>query len=142
MIDIKTEIYEENAVLVGVITQEQTEEQTKEYLSELAFLAETAGAQPVRKFFQRLPYPNPRTFIGQGKLEEIARYLSDNKDIGMVIFDDELSPLQLKNIENELHVKVLDRTSLILDIFFKEVMSLSVNPNVEITLMSYVLYLS
>ena len=117
MIDIKTEIYEENAVLVGVITQEQTEEQTKEYLSELAFLAETAGAQPVRKFFQRLPYPNPRTFIGQGKLEEIARYLSDNKDIGMVIFDDELSPLQLKNIENELHVKVLDRTSLILDIF-------------------------
>ena len=115
MIDIKTEIYEENAVLVGVITQEQTEEQTKEYLSELAFLAETAGAQPVRKFFQRLPYPNPRTFIGQGKLEEIARYLSDNKDIGMVIFDDELSPLQLKNIENELHVKVLDRTSLILD---------------------------
>lgn len=139
MIDIKTEIYEENAVLVGVITQEQTEEQTKEYLSELAFLAETAGAQPVRKFFQRLPYPNPRTFIGQGKLEEIARYLSDNKDIGMVIFDDELSPLQLKNIENELHVKVLDRTSLILDIFAKRAQTAHAKTQVELAQYQYLL---
>lgn len=139
MIDIKTEIYEENAVLVGVITQEQTEEQTKEYLSELAFLAETAGVQPVRKFFQRLPYPNPRTFIGQGKLEEIARYLSDNKDIGMVIFDDELSPLQLKNIENELHVKVLDRTSLILDIFAKRAQTAHAKTQVELAQYQYLL---
>ncbi|MGM9818421.1 MAG: GTPase HflX [Paludibacteraceae bacterium] len=139
MIDVKTEIYEENAVLVGVITQEQTEEQTKEYLSELAFLAETAGAQPVRKFFQRLPYPNPRTFIGQGKLEEIARYLSDNKDIGMVIFDDELSPLQLKNIENELHVKVLDRTSLILDIFAKRAQTAHAKTQVELAQYQYLL---
>ena len=139
MIDIKTEIYEENAVLVGVITQEQTEEQTKEYLSELAFLAETAGAQPVRKFFQRLPYPNPRTFIGQGKLAEIARYLSDNKDIGMVIFDDELSPLQLKNIENELHVKVLDRTSLILDIFAKRAQTAHAKTQVELAQYQYLL---
>lgn len=139
MIDIKTEIYEENAVLVGVITQEQTEEQTKEYLSELAFLAETAGAQPVRKFFQRLPYPNPRTFIGQGKLEEIARYLSDNEDVGMVIFDDELSPLQLKNIENELHVKVLDRTSLILDIFAKRAQTAHAKTQVELAQYQYLL---
>ena len=139
MIDIKTEIYEENAVLVGVITQEQTEEQTKEYLSELAFLAETAGAQPVRKFYQRLPYPNPRTFIGQGKLAEIARYLSDNKDIGMVIFDDELSPLQLKNIENELHVKVLDRTSLILDIFAKRAQTAHAKTQVELAQYQYLL---
>ncbi|MBQ7389085.1 MAG: GTPase HflX [Paludibacteraceae bacterium] len=139
MIDIKTEIYEENAVLVGVITQEQTEEQTKEYLSELAFLAETAGAQPVRKFFQRLPYPNPRTFIGQGKLEEIARYLSDNEEVGMVIFDDELSPLQLKNIENELHVKVLDRTSLILDIFAKRAQTAHAKTQVELAQYQYLL---
>lgn len=139
MIDIKTEIYEENAVLVGVITQEQTEEQTKEYLSELAFLAETAGAQPVRKFFQRLPYPNPRTFIGQGKLEEIARYLSDNEDVGMVIFDDELSPLQLKNIENELHVKVLDRTSLIFDIFAKRAQTAHAKTQVELAQYQYLL---
>ncbi len=139
MTETKTEIYEELAVLVGVVTQEQTEEQTKEYLSELAFLAETAGAQPVRKFMQRLPYPNPKTFIGQGKLEEIAAFLADNKDVGMVIFDDELSPLQLKNIERELHVKILDRTSLILDIFAKRAQTAHAKTQVELAQYQYML---
>ena len=139
MIEVKTEIYEEKAVLVGVVTQEQTEEQTKEYLAELAFLAETAGAFPVKRFFQRLPYPNPRTFIGHGKLEEIARYLSENEEIGMVIFDDELSPLQLKNIEKELRVKVLDRTSLILDIFAKRAKTAHAKTQVELAQYQYLL---
>jgi len=139
MIGVKTEIYEEKAVLVGVVTQEQTEEQTKEYLAELAFLAETAGAQPIKKFFQRLPFPNPKTFIGQGKLEEIANYLSENEEIGMVIFDDELSPLQLKNIEKELRVKVLDRTSLILDIFAKRAQTAHAKTQVELAQYQYLL---
>ncbi len=139
MTETKTEIYEELAVLVGVVTQEQTEEQTKEYLSELAFLAETAGAQPVRQFIQRLSYPNPKTFIGQGKLDEIAAFLADNEEVGMVIFDDELSPLQLKNIERELHVKILDRTSLILDIFAKRAQTAHAKTQVELAQYQYML---
>lgn len=135
----KTEIYDELAVMVGVITPEQSEQQTQEYLSELAFLAETAGAQPVKRFFQRLPYPNPRTFIGQGKLDEIAQFLADNEEVGMVIFDDELSPLQLKNIENALKVKVLDRTSLILDIFAKRAQTAHAKTQVELAQYQYLL---
>lgn len=117
MTNIKTEIYQESAILVGLITPQQKEDKAIEYLDELAFLAETAGAIPVKRFMQRLDYPNSRTFVGQGKLNEIKSYIIDNEYEGMIIFDDELSALQLRNIENELKIKVLDRTNLILDIF-------------------------
>ncbi|MDR0370388.1 MAG: GTPase HflX, partial [Prevotellaceae bacterium] len=113
-----TEIYEEKAVLVGIITQTQKEEKAKEYIDELAFLAETAGAIPQKIFLQRLDYPNPKTFVGPGKLAEIRDFIHEN-EIGLVIFDDELAPNQLRNIEKELNVKILDRTNLILDIFAK-----------------------
>ena len=144
MTNIKTEIYEEKAVLIGLITQNQSEERAKEYLDELAFLAETAGAIPVKKFFQRVPFPNSRTFIGQGKLEEIAQYIKlqeedEDNAIGMAIFDDELSPLQLKNIENILKIKVLDRTTLILDIFAKRAQTAHAKTQVELAQYQYLL---
>ncbi|MDE6334327.1 MAG: GTPase HflX, partial [Muribaculaceae bacterium] len=106
----------ERAVLVGLINDNQDEAKVKEYLDELEFLADTAGAATVGRFTQRLDYPNPRTFVGKGKLEEIRQYVEAH-DAGMVIFDDELTPKQVSNIERELQVKILDRTSLILDIF-------------------------
>ena len=109
-------IYEERAVLVGLITPKQNEQKANEYLDELAFLADTAGAVTVRKFLQRVENANPRTFVGKGKLEEIREFVKEN-DISMVIFDDDLSTKQVSNIERELQVKILDRTSLILDIF-------------------------
>ena len=115
---MQTEIYQERAVLVGLITQQQKEDRSKEYLEELAFLADTAGAKPEKMFFQRIDYPNPKTFVGPGKLQEIKQYVDEN-EIGLVIFDDELSPKQLRNIEAELKVLILDRTNLILDIFAK-----------------------
>ncbi|MBQ9073817.1 MAG: GTPase HflX, partial [Muribaculaceae bacterium] len=99
----------ERAVLVGLITPTQGEAKANEYLDELAFLADTAGAVTVMRFLQRLDYPNPRTFVGTGKLEEIKQYVEDN-EIGMVIFDDDLSTKQVSNIEKELQVKILDRT--------------------------------
>ncbi|MBO7315910.1 MAG: GTPase HflX [Paludibacteraceae bacterium] len=144
MTNIKTEIYEEKAVLIGLITQNQSEERAKEYLDELAFLAETAGAIPVKKFFQRVPFPNSRTFIGQGKLEEIAEYIKlraedEENAVGMAIFDDELSPLQLKNIENILKIKVLDRTTLILDIFAKRAQTAHAKTQVELAQYQYLL---
>lgn len=108
----------ERTVLVGLVTRLQDERKTDEYLDELAFLADTAGAEPVARFTQRLDYPNPRTYVGTGKLEELRLYIEEN-DIELVIFDDELSPKQVANIEKELKVKILDRTSLILDIFAK-----------------------
>ena len=108
----------EKTVLVGLATRMQNEAKTDEYLDELAFLAETAGAEPVTRFTQKLDYPNPRTYVGTGKLEEIREYVEEN-EIGLVIFDDELSSKQVANIEKELKVKILDRTSLILDIFAK-----------------------
>ncbi|MDR1543869.1 MAG: GTPase HflX [Prevotellaceae bacterium] len=135
----QTEIYSENAVLVGLITQQQNETQAKEYLSELAFLAETAGALPVKKYFQRLPYSNPRTFVGEGKLAEIQQFIADNEEITMVIFDDELSPKQLKNIEQELKIKVLDRTNLILDIFAKRAQTAYAKTQVELAQCQYML---
>ena len=106
----------ERAVLVGLVNDSQDEAKVKEYLDELEFLADTAGAETVGRFTQRLDYPNPRTFVGKGKLEEIKAFVEAN-DVGMVIFDDELTPKQVSNIERELQVKILDRTSLILDIF-------------------------
>ena len=135
---MKTEIYEETAVLVGVITQNQKEEKAREYLDELAFLAETAGAAPQKLFFQRLEYPNPKTFVGPGKLIEIKNYVIEN-EIGVVIFDDELSPKQLRNIEAELQVLILDRTSLILDIFAKRAQTANAKTQVELAQLQYTL---
>lgn len=135
---MQTEIYEEKAVLVGLITQSQNEERAREYLDELAFLAETAGATPEKLFFQRLEYPNPKTFVGPGKLVEIKAFV-DEHEIGVVIFDDELSPKQLRNIEKELNVLILDRTSLILDIFAKRAQTASAKTQVEMAQLQYML---
>ena len=138
-----TEIYCENAVLVGLITPSQKEMKAKEYIDELAFLADTAGAHVLKTFFQKLDYPNPRTFVGEGKLAEIKEYnkLQEDTDfpVGMVIFDDELSPLQLRNIEKELQVKILDRTNLILDIFAKRAQTAYAKTQVELAQYQYML---
>ena len=107
---------QEKAVLIGLITPQQAEEQAKEYLEELDFLAHTAGAIPVKHFTQKLSFANPKTFIGRGKLDEVKAYVDAN-EIGLVIFDDELGPSQIRNIEKVLEVKILDRSNLILDIF-------------------------
>ena len=121
----------EKTVLVGLATRAQNESKTAEYLDELAFLAETAGAEPVARFTQKLDYPNPRTYVGTGKLEEIREYVEEN-EIGLVIFDDELSSKQVANIEKELKVKILDRTSLILDIFAKRAQTATARTQVEL----------
>ncbi len=128
----------EKTVLVGLITQRQSEQKTLEYLDELAFLAETAGAVPVKTFLQKLEYPNPRTYVGSGKLEEIREYV-ENEDIGMVIFDDDLSTKQVTNIERELKVKILDRTSLILDIFARRAQTATARTQVELAQYQYLL---
>lgn len=128
----------ERAVLVGLITQQQNEQKTMEYLAELAFLADTAGADCVKEFIQKLDYPNPRTYVGKGKLEEIKAYVADN-DIGMVIFDDDLTSKQVQNIERELQVKILDRTSLILDIFARRAQTASAKTQVELAQYQYLL---
>ena len=135
---IISESKNEQAVLVGLITQEQTEDQVKEYLAELAFLAETASIVPVRNFTQRMDKPNPVTFVGTGKLQEIKQYMEDN-EIGLVIFDDELSPKQIRNIEKELQVKILDRTSLILDIFAMRAQTAYAKTQVELAQYQYLL---
>ena len=129
----------EKALLVGIITPQQPENKAKEYLQELAFLSETAGAVPLRRFLQHLPYPNPRTFVGEGKLAQIKQYIAENEDVGLIIFDDELSPLQLRNIENELKVKVLDRTNLILDIFAQRAQTAHAKTQVELAQCQYML---
>jgi len=128
----------ETAVLVGLITPQQNEQKAYEYLDELAFLADTAGAVPVRNFTQRLDYPHPVTFVGTGKLMEIKQYVEEN-EIGMVLFDDDLSPKQLRNIEKELQVKILDRTSLILDIFAKRAQTAHAKTQVELAQYKYLL---
>lgn len=129
---------EERCVLVGLITSGVTEEQAHEYLDELEFLAETAGAITVRKFLQRLQLPNPRTYVGTGKLEEIRDYLKA-ENIELVIFDDELSPSQLRNIERDLECKVLDRNILILDIFASRARTSHAKTQVELAQMQYML---
>ena len=138
-----TEIYSENAILVGLITQMQNEKKAKEYIDELAFLADTAGAYPQKIFFQRLDGPNSVTFVGPGKLQEIKAYIKEKEDtdekIGLVIFDDELTPKQLKNIDKELEIKVLDRTSLILDIFAKRAQTSHAKTQVELAQYKYLL---
>jgi GTP-binding protein HflX len=129
----------EKAVLVGVITQEQREDQVEEYLDELAFLAETAGAESVKRFTQKLAKPHPKTFVGTGKLQEIVNYVNQHK-IGMVIFDDELSPSQTRNIENAFNeIKVLDRSKLILDIFAKRARTAAAKTQVELAQYEYLL---
>lgn len=135
---IQTEIYREKAVLVGLITANQGATKAKEYLDELAFLADTAGASPEKYFFQKVDFPNPKTFVGPGKLQEIKSYIDDN-DIGLVIFDDELSPKQLRNIEQELKVLILDRTNLILDIFAKRAQTANAKTQVELAQLQYML---
>lgn len=128
----------ENTVLVGLVTRDQNEEKVNEYLDELAFLADTAGAVTVKRFVQKLDYPNPRTFVGKGKLEEIKLFVEEN-EIGMVIFDDDLTTKQVSNIEKELQVKVLDRTSLILDIFAKRAQTANARTQVELAQYQYLL---
>jgi GTP-binding protein HflX len=129
---------QEEAVLVGVINQNQRQEQAEEYLEELAFLAVTAGAKVVKKFQQKLTYPNPRTFIGEGKLQEICDFVSA-QNIDIVIFDDELSPSQLRNLENSIKCKILDRSNLILDIFASRAKSAQAKFQVELAQTQYLL---
>ena len=138
MLEKKKRTNEEKAVLVGLIHQSQTEEQVKEYLEELAFLAETAGAKAVKRYAQRLAHPDPRTFIGKGKLEEIKRYI-DDKDIQTAIFDDELSGSQITNIEKILNIKVIDRSDLILDIFASRAKTAQAKTQVELAQDQYIL---
>lgn len=128
----------EKTVLVGLITNSQPEQKAKEYLEELAFLAETAGAEPVKTFLQRLDFPNPKTFVGTGRLNEIKSYIEEN-EIGMAIFDDDLSSKQVRNLENELKVKILDRTNLILDIFAKRAQTAHAKTQVELAQYKYLL---
>ncbi len=128
----------ERAVLVGVITPAQNEAKANEYLDELAFLADTAGAVTEKRFLQKLPYPDSRTFVGKGKLAEIKQYVEDN-GIGMAIFDDDLTSKQVANIERELQIKILDRTSLILDIFAKRAQTANAKAQVELAQYQYLL---
>ncbi len=137
---IITETPTENAVLVGLITPQQNENKVNEYLEELAFLAETAGIQPVKSFTQRMEYPHPVTFVGSGKLKEIKEFVeNEDNEISIVIFDDELSPKQLRNIESVLKVKLLDRTSLILDIFAGRAQTAHAKTQVELAQYNYML---
>ena len=128
----------ERTVLVGLVTKNRTEAKVKEYLDELDFLARTAGAEPEKQFVQKLEYPNPRTYVGSGKLEEIRQYVEDH-EIGLIIFDDDLSPKQVSNIERELKIKILDRTSLILDIFAKRAQTSTARTQVELAQYQYLL---
>ena len=138
-----SEVKVETAILVGLITKDQDEEKTTEYLDELEFLADTAGAVTVKRFTQKVNGPNTVTYVGKGKLEEIKQYIEDEEDndreIGMVIFDDELSAKQMRNIENELKVKILDRTSLILDIFAMRAQTANAKTQVELAQYRYML---
>ncbi len=129
---------QEFAVLIGVITSKQTEEMANEYIEELAFLADTSGAETKRKFLQRIDKPNPKTYVGSGKIKEIKTYI-DNNGIDIAIFDDELSPSQLRNIEREFEIKVLDRNNLILDIFASRARTAHAKTQVELAQYQYLL---
>ncbi|MBQ0087871.1 MAG: GTPase HflX [Prevotellaceae bacterium] len=138
-----TEAQTETAILVAIITSSQNERKTEEYLDELEFLAETAGAKTIKRFTQRAEGPNSTTYIGSGKLNEIREYIEAEadaeRDVGMVIFDDELSARQLRNIEKELKIKILDRTSLILDIFAMRAQTSNAKTQVELAQYRYML---
>ena len=129
---------QETAVLIGIIKETQNEKQVKEFIDELAFLTTTAGAKPVKSFLQKLEFPNPRTYVGEGKLKEIAEFIETN-DIDLVICDDELSPSQIRNIEKTLNRKILDRTNLILDIFAKRAQTAAAKVQVELAQYQYLL---
>jgi len=131
----------EKAVLIGVIDQSKnmTAQEVDEYLAELDFLALTAGATTIKRFTQKLDYPNPKTFVGTGKLDEIKRFLEADDEVGLVIFDDELSPTQLRNVERILERKVLDRTNLILDIFASRAQTAHAKTQVELAQYQYML---
>jgi GTP-binding protein HflX len=128
----------EKSVLIGVITREQPEEKMKEYLDELEFLTFTAGGEVLKRFVQRIDVPNPKTYIGTGKILEVAEFVKEH-EIGAVIFDDELSPAQQKNIERELKCKIVDRTSLILDIFAQRAQTSYARTQVELAQYQYLL---
>jgi GTP-binding protein HflX len=138
LLDNKVVYKEEQAILVGLIYGTQSEAQVKEYLEELAFLALTAGATTVKRYIQKLPHPDSRTFVGKGKLEEIKKYL-EGKDIGLVIFDDELTGSQIQNIEKILDAKVIDRSDLILDIFARRAQTAQAKTQVELAQYQYLL---
>ena len=125
----------EHAVLIGVVTRMQSEEQMNEYLDELEFLALTAGADTKKRFTQKLDHPDPRTFVGSGKLQEIADYIEDHEEIGLAIFDDDLSGKQTNIIEEALKVKVVDRSNLILDIFAERAQTAQAKMQVELAKM-------
>jgi GTP-binding protein HflX len=133
-----TKTADETAILIGLIMPGQNEEQVKEYLEELAFLAETSGAETKKTFTQKVPHPNPATFVGRGKLDEIDKYVKEHC-IDIVIFDDELSPTQLRNVEKVLEVKILDRNHLILDIFASRAQTASAKAQVELAQYQYLL---
>ena len=137
-VNIIREEFAETAVLVGVITQEQSEEMVSEYLDELAFLADTAGAATVARFTQKMDKPNGATFLGSGKIKEVAEYVEENK-VDLVIFDDELTPTQLRNLENVFKARVLDRTNLILDIFAQRARTAHAKVQVELAQYQYLL---
>ncbi|MBP6430677.1 MAG: GTPase HflX [Ferruginibacter sp.] len=140
MIEKKKIIAEqENAILVGLVTKEQTEQQVNEYLDELAFLAETAGAITVKRFTQKLPHPDSKTFVGKGKLEEIKQYILLKGNINIVIFDDELTGSQIQNIGDELNIKTIDRSDLILDIFASRAKTAQAKTQVELAQYQYIL---
>jgi len=134
----KEEINYEKAVLVGIITQNQSEEKLQEYLDELEFLTQTAGGEVVKRFTQKVDKPNPKTFVGTGKLEEIELYIKEHK-IDTLIFDDELTPAQQKNLARQLDCKVLDRTNLILDIFAQRAQTSYARTQVELAQFQYLL---
>jgi GTPase len=139
MIDKKNQIGDaETAVLVGVVQKDQTEQQVQEYLDELAFLAETAGATTVKKFIQKLPHPDSRTFVGKGKLQEIGEYVRQ-RNVDVIIFDDELSGAQIGNIEKETGAKTIDRSDLILDIFARRAKTAQAKAQVELAQYQYIL---
>lgn len=135
----KKQLKEEKAILVGIISKEQTEAQLNDYLEELTFLAETAGVIAVKRYTQRLAHPDSKTFIGKGKLEEIKKYILDKGDIGLVIFDDELSGSQIQNIEKELKAVTIDRSDLILDIFASRAQTAQARTQVELAQYQYIL---
>ena len=137
MIEKKERIYEKT-VLVGIITPQQTAEQVEEYLDELAFLAFTAGGEVLKRFTQNIQVPNPKTFIGSGKMETVAQFVADN-EVTTVIFDDELTPAQQGNIERILRCKILDRTGLILDIFAQRAQTSYARTQVELAQYQYLL---
>ena len=140
MIETRNKIREkENAILIGLVYKEQTEPMVNEYLDELAFLAETAGAIAVKRFTQKLPHPDSKIFVGKGKLEEIRQYILLKGNINLVVFDDELTGSQIQNIEKELKVKIIDRSDLILDIFASRAKTAQAKTQVELAQYQYLL---